>query len=128
MTFPNSNFEGMFSTIMFGKSFWHYWELKSERWTSRHILCKKILKFVISLEVRILFKKVKYVWSSHFPEAITTNMQIGNGSLWLNTRIRVNEKFQIHINFIEIHVNVCLLCAHHVMSSTILHTRRPNCQ
>ena len=41
MSLPNSNFEGNFSTYVFGKSFWHYRELKSECWTSRHILCKK---------------------------------------------------------------------------------------
>jgi len=41
---------------------------------------KKILNFFICVEVRILCKKVKYVRSSHFPEAITTNMQIGYDS------------------------------------------------
>ena len=80
MSFRNRNFEGNFSTYVFGKSFWHYRDLKSECWTSRHILCKKILKFFVCVEVRILCKNVKYVWSSHFPEAITTNMQIGNDS------------------------------------------------
>ena len=78
MSFPNSNFEGNFSTYVFGKSFWHYRNLKSECWTLGHILCKKILKFFICVAVRIFCKKVKYVWSSHFQEAITTNMQIGN--------------------------------------------------
>jgi hypothetical protein len=56
MCFPNSSFEGMFSTYVFGNSFWNYRELKSECWTSRHILCKKILKFFICVEVRILVK------------------------------------------------------------------------
>jgi len=28
MSFPNSNFEGNFSTYVFGKSFWNYRELK----------------------------------------------------------------------------------------------------
>ena len=74
MSFPNSNFEGIFSTYVFAMSFGHYWDLKSEYWTSRHILCKKILNIFICVEVRIPCKKVKYVWSSHFPEAITTNM------------------------------------------------------
>ena len=31
-------------------------------------------------ELEFFVKKVEYVWSSHFPEAITTNMQIGNDS------------------------------------------------
>jgi len=29
MSFPNSKFEGNFSTYVFGKSFWHYRELKT---------------------------------------------------------------------------------------------------
>ena len=80
MSFPNRNFEGNFSTYVFEKSFWHYRDLKSECCTSRHILCKKILNFFICVEVRVLCKKVKYEWISHFPEAITTNMQIGYDS------------------------------------------------
>jgi len=43
MYFQNSNFDGNFRTYVFGKSFWHYRDKKSECWTSRHILCKKIL-------------------------------------------------------------------------------------
>jgi len=46
----------------------------------------------------------------------------------LNTRLRVNKNFKIHIIFIEIKVNVCILCDHHVMTSIIFHTRRTNCQ
>ena len=38
------------------------------------------------------------------------------------------KNFKIHINFIEIELNICLLCALHVMTSIILHTPRPNCQ
>ena len=57
MSFPNSNFEGNFNTYVFSKSFGHYRDLKSECWTSGHILCKKILNFFICLEVRILCKK-----------------------------------------------------------------------
>ena len=45
----------------------------------------------------------------------------------LNTRLRVTNNFLILIIFIEINVNVCLLCDH-VMKGIILHTRRPNCQ
>jgi len=43
MYFPNSNFEGNFSTYVFGKSFCHYGELKIDCWASRYILCEKIL-------------------------------------------------------------------------------------
>ena len=90
---------------------------------------KIILNVFICVEVTILCKKVKYVWSSHFPEAITTNIQIGYDSFVFKYPVTWQTKnFKIHINFIEINVNVCLLCALHVMTSIILHTRRPNCQ
>ena len=112
---------------MLCKSFWHYRDLKSECWTSRIILWKKILNFFVCVEVRILCKKVKYVWSSYFPEAITTNMLIGNDYFVFKYPVRRKKNFNNHINFIEINANVCLLCARHVMTSIILHTRRPNC-
>jgi len=38
------------------------------------------------------------------------------------------KKFHILNIFIEINVNVCLLCAHHLMTSIILHTQRHNSQ
>jgi len=43
MSFPNSNFDGNFSTYVFGKSFWHYRGLKIVCWASRHLLWEKIL-------------------------------------------------------------------------------------
>ena len=86
---------------------------------------KKILNIFICVEVRILCKKVKYVWSSHFPDAITTNMQIGNDSFVFKYPVTCKKNFKIHIHFIEINVNVCILCAHHVITSIILHTRSP---
>ena len=92
MSLPNSNCEGNFSTYVFGKSFWHYRDQKSECWTSRHILCKKILNFFKCVEVRILCKKVKFVWSSHFHEAITTNMQIGNDSFAFKYPVTCKQK------------------------------------
>ena len=64
-----------------------------------------------------------------FPEAITTNMQLGKDSFVFEYPVKCKQKiFYIHINFIEINVNVCLLCAPHVMTSIFLHTRRPNCK
>ena len=45
MSFPNSNSEGIFSSYVFGKSFWNYRELKIDCWTSRHILCERNIKF-----------------------------------------------------------------------------------
>jgi len=57
---------------------------------------QKNIKYFICVEVRILVKKVKYVWSSHFAEAITKNMQIGNDFfLCLNTRLPINKKLEI---------------------------------
>ena len=90
MSFPNSNFEGSYVLC---NSFWHYRDLKSECWISRHILCKK-KKIFIWVEVRILSKKVKYVWSPHFPEAITTNMQHGNDPFVFEYSVTCKNKFQ----------------------------------
>ena len=49
-------------------------------------------------------------------------------SLCLNTRLLVKKNFQILILFIEINVNVCLLCDHHLMKGIIINTRRPTCK
>ena len=78
---------------------------------------QKNIKFFICVEVRILCKEVNYVWSSHFLEDITTNMQIGNDTFAFKYPVTCKKKFKIHINFIDINVNVWLLCAHHIMSS-----------
>jgi len=45
MSFPNSKFEGNFSTYVVGKSFCYYRDMKSECWTSRHRLCEKVLYY-----------------------------------------------------------------------------------
>ena len=63
---------------------------------------------------------------TNFPRPLQQTCRLETTPLCLNTLIRVNKNFKIHINFIEINVSVCLLCAHHVMTSIILHTRRPN--
>ena len=57
MSFPNTKFEGSFSTYVFGMSFSHYRELKIDCWTSRDILCEKILNTSVCVEVRILVEK-----------------------------------------------------------------------
>jgi len=44
-------------------------------------------------------------------------------TLCLNTRSLVNQNFPNYHYFIEINVNVCLLCANHVMTSIILPTQ-----
>jgi len=63
-----------------------------------------------------------------FPRALQQTCRLETTTLCLNTWLRVKKIFKIHIYFIEINVNVYLLCAHHVMTSIFLHTRRPNCQ
>ena len=63
-----------------------------------------------------------------FPRPLQQTCKLESTPLCLNTRLRVKKNFKININFIEINVNVCLLGANHVMTSIILHTRRPNLQ
>ena len=70
MSFPNSNFELNLSTYVFGKSFSHFGELNIDCWTSRHILCEKILNPFVCVEVRILVEK-GYVYEVHiFPRPL----------------------------------------------------------
>jgi len=59
------------------------------------------------------------------PRPLLQTCRLETTALFLNTSLIVNKKFFILIIFIEINVNVCLLCAHHVMASIILHTRKP---
>ena len=93
MPIPNSNFEGNFRTYVFGKSFWHYRDLKSECWTSRHVLCKKILNisYVWWLEFRV---KKWHKYEAHiFPKPLQQTCRLETTSLCLNTRLNVNKKF-----------------------------------
>ena len=89
MSFPNSNFEGNFNTCVFGKSFWHYRELKIYCWTSRHILCKKNIKYFRMCGGENSCRKVKCIRRSHFPQAITTNMQTGNDCFVFKYRVSI---------------------------------------
>ena len=58
----------------------------------RDIYYAKNIKVFICVEVRILYKKVKYVWGSHFPEAITRNMQVGNDSIVFEYPVTCKQK------------------------------------
>ena len=58
----------------------------------RDIYYAKNTIYFICVEVRILCKKVKYVWGSHFPEAITTNMQLGNDSFVFEYPVTCKQK------------------------------------
>ena len=55
-------------------------------------IMQKNIKFFLCVEVRILFKKVKYVLGSHFPETITTNMQLGNDSFVFEYPVTCKQK------------------------------------
>ena len=87
-SFTNSNFEGNLCYAI-------YFDI-IEPWKVnfglRNIYYAKNTKFFICVEVRILCKKVKYVWSSHFPEAITTKMQLGNDSFVFEYPVRSKQK------------------------------------
>ena len=113
---------------MLGNSFWRYRELKIDCWSSRHILCEKNIKSFRMCGASISCRKVKCIWSSYFQRPLLQTFKLETTSLCLNTRLLVNKSFPNSHNFTEINVNVCLLCTHHVMTSIILHARRPNCQ
>ena len=113
---------------MLDKIFWYYQELKSECWLSRHLLCEKILKIFLCLEVRILVERWNLYEAHIFQKPWTQTCRFEKTSLCLNTRLRLNKIYQNSHNFFVIDVNVCLLCAHTVMTSIILHTRRSNSQ
>ena len=86
--FINSDFERNFSTYVFGKSFWHYRELKSECWISRHILCKKNFK-IFSCVWRIEFRVKKWnMYEAHiYPQPLQQTFRLETTSLCLNTRL-----------------------------------------
>ena len=94
MSFPNSNFEGNFSTYEFGKSFWHYRDLKSECWTSRHILCKKILNFSYVWRLEFFVKKWNMYEVHIFPRSLKQTCRLETTPLCLNTRLGVNKRLK----------------------------------
>ena len=92
--FPISNFEGTFITYVFGKSFFHYRELKSECWTSRLIICEKNIKFFVCAEFRILVNKWNMYEAHIFPRPLQQTCRLETTYLRLNTRVRENKKFK----------------------------------
>ena len=91
MSLPNSNFEGNFNTYVFGKSFWHYRDLKSECWTSRHILCKKILNFSYVWRLEFFVKKLNMYEAHIFPRPLKQTCRLETTPLCLNTRLGVKK-------------------------------------
>ena len=83
----------------------------------------KIFSYVWRLEFFV--KNWNMYEAPNFPRPFQQTCRLETIPLCLNTRFRVNKNYKIHINFIEINVTVCLLCAVRVMTSIILHTRRP---
>ena len=94
ISFPNSNFERNFSAYVFGKSFWHYRDLNNECWISRHILCKKILIFSHVWRLEFFVKKWNMYEAHIFTRPLQQTCRLEKNPLRLNTRIRVNKKFQ----------------------------------
>jgi hypothetical protein len=99
MSFPNSNFEGNFSTYVFCKSFWHYWMLKIHCWTSRHILCEKILNAFVCVEIRIIVEKWNVYEIHIFPRPLLQIWRLEKTSFCLNTRLFLNKKFSNSLYF-----------------------------
>jgi hypothetical protein len=69
--------------------------------------------------------KVKYIWKSHFPKDIITNMLIGNDFFVFKYTVGCKKYFQILYIYIEIKFSVWLNCAQPIMTSIIVHNRRP---
>jgi len=83
---------------------------------------KKILKTFVCVEFRIPEEKWNVYEGHIFPRPFLQTFSLETSSLCLNTRLLV-KKLQILKFFIEINVNFCLWCAHHVIKSLILHSR-----
>ena len=81
------------------------------------------------MEVRYFVEK-KNIYDAHiFTRSLVQTCSLESTSLFLHTRLRVNKKFpNSHYFFFEININVWMLYSQIVITSIILHSRRPNCQ
>ena len=97
MYFPDNKFWRKHYYLCIWEDFWHYQELKNDCWTSRHIFCEKNIILFRMCGGLYSCRKVKYIWISHFPEVITTNMQIGNEFFVFKYTVRLKKisKFTI---------------------------------
>ena len=91
-------------------------------------MMQKILNFTYVWKLEFFVKKGNMYEAHIFPRPLQQTCGLEPTPVCINTRLSVKKNLNFQINFIEINVNVCLLCAHHVMTSIILHTRRPNIQ
>ena len=89
---------------------------------------KKILIYFGFREVRILFRKVKLIWSTHFPHVISTNIMKWNAIIVIKYPVKIKQKFSTSSWIYWNLRNRWLLCAQHIISSIIFRTRGPNSQ
>ena len=80
------------------------------------------------MEVRIFVEKWNIYESHIFAISLVQTCRLETTTLCLYTRLRVKKNFNFINILIIINVNVWLLCAHLVMTSIILRTRRTTCQ
>jgi len=94
MSFPNSNFEGIFSSYVFGKVILTL--SRAENWMMDIVtyIIQKILNIFICVEVRILVKKWNMYEAHIFPRPLQQTCRLETISLCLNTRLSENKKFQ----------------------------------
>ena len=92
-------FEGNFSTYLFGKSFWHYRNLKLNVGHRYIYYAKKLLKFFLCVETRILVKKWNMYEAHIFPRPLRQTCRLETTSLCLNTWLRVKKfsKFSLFL-------------------------------
>ena len=81
-------------TYVLSKLFWHYRDLKSECWKSRHIICKKILNFSYVWRLEFFVKEWNMYEVHIFPRPLQQTCSLETTPLCLNIRLRVNKKFQ----------------------------------
>jgi len=99
MSFQNSNFEGNFSTYVFGWLFWYYLELKIYCLTWRRILCEKNINFFLCVEFRIVVGKWNIYEAHIFPRSLLKICSLETTSLCIFTRLSVkkNSKFSLFL-------------------------------
>ena len=91
MSVPKCNFEEKFSTSVFESfCFWNIRELKSDCWTSRHLLLEKNLNYSWCMEFRILVEKW-YIYEAYiFTNSLVQTSWLETTPLCLNARFCLN--------------------------------------
>jgi len=73
-------------------------------------------------------RKVKYLWSSHFAEFISTNILIRNDFIMFKFRVKCKRKISnYHYFYWNLGNRLTFMCSP-PMTSIIFHSRRPNTQ